>query len=348
MSAGGSGGSKVRVGSVVLAVLAALLWGVGALSGLLFQVLTVLILLSILVGGISRLVAWRRGTLATGWWREPPPTARRYWIVFAIRLAFIAAWVSLAWGAVGLLAWFGADALLQIRIFVGAVIAVWLLLSLFPKRETSPVWTSTMLGAAAVVAGFFALRLLPQPDPVELGAPIAGEVIVGQGGRSPVDNHHWIVTSQRHALDLLVVENGTVMVDGVEDGPRATAGFGKPILAPLDGTVVDVSDGASDEELDPKKPWGNHVVIDDGKGHFVAVAHLKQGSVRVAAGEVVKAGAPIGELGNSGNSSMPHLHIQVQDRATLDGSARTFPMRFVSVEGAEAQGPLARGDHVTF
>ena len=347
MSSDGTGGSKVRVGSIVLAVLAALLWGVGALSGLLFQVLTVLIVLSILVGGISRLVAWKRGTLATRWWREAPPAARRYRMLFVIRLAFIAAWLALAWGALGLLAWFGADALLQIRIFVAAVVGVWLLLTLIPKREINQVWTAMMAAAALVVGGLLALRLLPQPSPIELGAPIAGEVIVGQGGRSPVDNHHWLVTSQRHALDLLVVQDGTVMVEGALEGPGATAGFGKPILAPLDGTVVTASDGASDDKMDPTKPWGNHVVIDDGKGHFVAIAHLKHGSVRVAAGDAVTAGAPIGELGNSGNSSMPHLHIQVQDRAELDGSARTIPMRFVASEG-EAHGPLERGDHVSF
>jgi hypothetical protein len=348
MSSGRTGGVGVRVGSVVLAVLATLLWGVASLSGMSFQVLTVLVVLSILVGGVSRLIAWRRGTLATRWWREPPPAARRYRVDLGIRLAFITAWLALAWGALGLLAWFGPEALFQIRIFVAAVVALWLVLSVFPKRELNPVWMSTMAGAALVVAGFFALRLLPQPDPIDVQAPIAGEVLVGQGGRSPVDNHHWLVTSQRHALDLLVIQDGTVMVEGVENGPSATVGFGKPILAPLAGTVVTASDGASDEEMSPSKPWGNHVVIDDGQGHFVVVGHLKQGSVRVAAGDVVAVGAPIGELGNSGNSSMPHLHIQVQDRAALDGSAKTFPMRFAAAEGAGSKGPLERGDHVSF
>lgn len=347
MSVERAGGAKVRVGGVVLAVLAALLWGVGALSGLAFQVLTVLIVISILVGGIARLIAWRRGALAIRWWQGGQPAGRRHRLLFAIRLAFIGAWVALASGAMGLLGWFGADALLQVRIFVAAIVAVWLLLSFFPKKEISSVWMVTMAGAVAVVVGFFGLRLLPQPPPVELRAPVSGEVLVVQGGRSPVDNHHWLVTSQRHALDLLVIEDGTVMVEGAE-GPAATVGFGKPVLAPLAGTVVTVSDGASDDELNPAKPWGNHVVIDDGEGHFVAIAHLKQGSIRVAAGDEVTAATPIGELGNSGNSSMPHLHIQVQDRAELDGSARTFPMRFVGVEGGVARGPLSRGDHVSF
>jgi hypothetical protein len=348
MSSAGPDGSKVRVGSVVLAALSALLWGIGALSGLAFQVLTVLIVFSILVGGVSRLIAWRRGTIAAGWWREGQPAGRRHRLLFVVRLAFIGAWVALAWGAMGLLVWFGADAVLQVRIFVAGVVAVWLLLSVFPEREVSPVWMATMTCAAAVVAGFFALRLMPQPPPVQVEAPVAGEVLVVQGGRSPVDNHHWLITSQRHALDLLVVQDGTVMLEGVEEGPGATVGFGKPILAPLGGTVVAASDGASDEEMDPSKPYGNHVVIDDGQGHFVVLAHLKKGSVRVAAGDVVAAGAAIGELGNSGNSSMPHLHIQVQDRAALDGSARTIPMRFAGADGAGARGPFERGDHVSF
>ena len=43
------------------------------------------------------------------------------------------------------------------------------------------------------------------------------------------------------------------------------------------------------------------------------LAHLKQGSARVAVGQRVKRGQPIAQVGNSGSSSEPHLHVQVQN-----------------------------------
>ena len=64
---------------------------------------------------------------------------------------------------------------------------------------------------------------------------------------------------------------------------------------------------------------GNYVILDCG-GVYPLYAHLRQGSVVVRAGESVAAGAPIGEVGNSGNSVQPHLHFQVMS------SAEPFPL----------------------
>ena len=58
---------------------------------------------------------------------------------------------------------------------------------------------------------------------------------------------------------------------------------------------------------------GNHVILDLGEGRYAFYAHLKPGSVAVAAGERVPRGQLIGELGNSGSSTGPHLHFHVMD-----------------------------------
>ena len=80
---------------------------------------------------------------------------------------------------------------------------------------------------------------------------------------------------------------------------------------------------------------GNHIVLDLGNGVYAAMAHLRRGSVRVAAGDVVRAGQHIADCGNSGNSTEPHLHLQLMDhpRAAL---AAGLPMEFDSFE-VEAQ-----------
>jgi murein DD-endopeptidase MepM/ murein hydrolase activator NlpD len=59
---------------------------------------------------------------------------------------------------------------------------------------------------------------------------------------------------------------------------------------------------------------GNHVVIELGKdGPYLVVAHLRCGTVSVRRGETVAAGQALGQCGNSGNSTQPHVHLQVMD-----------------------------------
>ena len=54
------------------------------------------------------------------------------------------------------------------------------------------------------------------------------------------------------------------------------------------------------------------VVIDHGNGEFSMMGHMQKGSVRVKPGEVVKQGQVLGLMGNSGDTSGPHIHYQLQ------------------------------------
>jgi murein DD-endopeptidase MepM/ murein hydrolase activator NlpD len=67
--------------------------------------------------------------------------------------------------------------------------------------------------------------------------------------------------------------------------------------------------------LNADYPPGNHVVIDHGNGEHSLLAHLRRGTVEVRAGDDVEAGALLGRCGNSGRSSMPHLHYHLQTGA---------------------------------
>ncbi|MFJ6002808.1 M23 family metallopeptidase [Arthrobacter sp. NPDC092385] len=80
---------------------------------------------------------------------------------------------------------------------------------------------------------------------------------------------------------------------------------------------------------------GNHVVIAlRREGPFVAVAHLRRDSVCVDVGDVVEAGQMIGQVGNSGNSTQPHAHVQATD-STHWSRARGMPIAFESPMGVE-------------
>ena len=121
-----------------------------------------------------------------------------------------------------------------------------------------------------------------------------------------------------------------------------------PILAPAAGTVVSVHDSEPDHSArrsqltlasymlgQPRRVragvgaiTGNHVVIDLGRGGpFVLLAHLRRGSPAVEVGERLAAGQRIGECGNSGNSTQPHVHVQVTDSIRWD-RAVGLPLAF--------------------
>jgi murein DD-endopeptidase MepM/ murein hydrolase activator NlpD len=65
---------------------------------------------------------------------------------------------------------------------------------------------------------------------------------------------------------------------------------------------------------------GNHVILDLGGGAFALYAHLQPGSLKVKLGDKVRRGQVLGLVGNSGNSTEPHLHFQVSDANAPLGS----------------------------
>ena len=158
--------------------------------------------------------------------------------------------------------------------------------------------------------------------------------------------HHTDLLGQRHAIDFVGVdEHGrTARVRDwrtmfTTEPPERFFGFGRPILAPGDGVVVGLHDGEVDHEARRSQltlagyalgqasrlrqglvaVTGNYVTIalrDSGK--FVTLCHLRRGSLIVGLGDPVTAGQQIAECGNSGNSTQPHLHLQLNDRADWD------------------------------
>ena len=100
-------------------------------------------------------------------------------------------------------------------------------------------------------------------------------------------------------------------------------------MAVADGIVVGALDGLEDnvpgDLPDPstitvKNVDGNHVVIDHGNGFYSFYAHLKPGSVEVVVGDRVQTGDQLGLLGNTGNTSAPHLHFHVMSSPSVLGS----------------------------
>lgn len=150
----------------------------------------------------------------------------------------------------------------------------------------------------------------------ELSLPFQGRWLVFWGGETRELNHHHDVPAQRFAFDLLGVnEKGeTHRGDGTRNEDYFC--FGREVLAPADGIVVEAIDGVRDNTPPSMNPYclvGNCVLIQHRKNEVSVLAHFQRGSVVVKAGERVTRGQLLGRCGNSGNSSEPHLHYHLQD-----------------------------------
>lgn len=104
--------------------------------------------------------------------------------------------------------------------------------------------------------------------------------------------------------------------------------FGKPVLAPASGYVVDIINEIADNEIgdmDVMNNWGNTVVISHAAGLFSQLSHLKQGSVIMQKGQYVLEGTQIAQCGNSGRSPIPHLHCQFQTAGVIGSHTLNYP-----------------------
>lgn len=265
---------------------------------------------------------------------------------------------------------------LAFRIGVWAGIVVMAALALVPRQRVY-VATNVLVALGSIFLAVQVARIkLPPRDAVVIDSPVNGEWYVVHGGRSSLFNSgHYLLKAQRDALDLVKLANGRTYK---RDKDRLTsyAAFGETVRAPSDGRVTFAVDGILDQPIgssDAVHPAGNHLIIDIGSGRYVMMGHLKRGSIGVALGERVRRGQPIAEVGNSGNTSEPHLHLQIQNEPTFDisqssydkpwyvvtntvigaGSLRTYPILFRNValtrrddERRPIEADVRRGDRI--
>ena len=127
-----------------------------------------------------------------------------------------------------------------------------------------------------------------------------------------------------------------------------------PIYSPIKGRVIQVGNGWEDNEktniwktitlwynatykfkpkeingkLDIRPNVGNYVMIQAEQGYVVLLAHLRNTSIEVCEGQYLNSGDLIGKVGNSGNSTMPHLHINIFDQMNDPLNAKVLPFVF--------------------
>ena len=188
-----------------------------------------------------------------------------------------------------------------------------------------------------------------------ISLPFAGLWLARNSPARRVPSHGTDLWGERYAIDFVGVDRRhrtaarrdwrTFLAS--EPAERFFA-YGRPILAPADGVVVKAHDGEVDHVGRRSQltliPYalgqparlrqgvgaiaGSYLIIAvRDSGAFVALVHLRSGSIRVAAGEEVMAGQHVAACGNSGNSTQPHVHVQAMDSPDLP-VARGVPMAF--------------------
>jgi len=194
-----------------------------------------------------------------------------------------------------------------------------------PPRQLAHRIAVQQDGQATTIAGP-TVAVIEQRTP-SLGPPLHGDRLLDLNGCCDGGHRRALLTingglflAQRFAIDFLRVDDhATFAGDPMNNASYFV--FGAEVIATGSGRIVEAADGMPENV--PPQPLpnvtidtaaGNHIIeaLDDGR--FVLYAHLQNGSVRVQAGDLVRRGRVLALVGNTGNSTQPHLHFHVMDR----------------------------------
>ena len=205
-------------------------------------------------------------------------------------------------------------------------------------------------------------------EAVAIGPPLRGGVwLTGNGPANESGHRRALIPvagvpaiAQRFAIDFVHVDETNKTFKGDQLKNESYYAEGVDALAVANGTVVEVKDSIPENvpginsravPITLETVGGNHVVLDIGGGHYAFYAHVKPGSIRVKLGDRVKRGQVIALVGNTGNSTEPHLHFHISDGVSPLGS-EGVPYRLDSFEivghcttfnmGCQRSAPAAR------
>jgi murein DD-endopeptidase MepM/ murein hydrolase activator NlpD len=170
-----------------------------------------------------------------------------------------------------------------------------------------------------------------------ISSPLRGDHWLAGNGPSNTSGHRRALIpidgraaiAQRFAIDWVKLgTEGQTYHDDKLDNKNYYA-YGVDALAVADGVVTEVKDGIPQNipgensravPITLETVGGNHVILDIGNGNFAFYAHLQPGSLRVKLGDKVRRGQVVGLVGNSGNSTEPHLHFHISNGSSPLGS----------------------------
>jgi hypothetical protein len=176
--------------------------------------------------------------------------------------------------------------------------------------------TSGLTATLAIALCGWALvgRVPADQAAIDLQFPLpAGDYQVLQGGSTRIVNAN-LARGGTAALGIDVVRLNAAGLRASLPASREPAHYfihGTRVLAPCDGTVLDVQDTRTERPVpgdDTRRPLGNTLRLRCGDA-VVTLGHLRERSVRVRPGDVVGIATPLAVVGNSGAPDEPVLHL---------------------------------------
>lgn len=196
--------------------------------------------------------------------------------------------------------------------------------------------------------------------------PVRGVWITPNSPGTRIPSHGTSSFGEAYAIDFVMIDR-----DGKSRKPYRSSffhyiakgvplndfyGWGQTVYAPVDGQVISVVNNIEERSIahpfsdlqymrkatkeynnnhhKPEIVAGNHVLMKLNDHQYALLAHLLTGSIQVAPGQMVERNQPVGQLGHSGNSTMPHLHMQFMDSPDYS-IAKGIPFVFGEYEIAE-------------
>ena len=148
--------------------------------------------------------------------------------------------------------------------------------------------------------------------------PFKGAWFTFWGGDTKAQNYHVVSKTQQGAFDFVIVDKNNKAYQRSGTRNEDYYAFSKPLYAVCDAEVVEVITGVHDNppgRMNAAAPFGNMITLKTAADEYIVYAHFEESTIRVKKGDTVKQGQQLGNCGNSGNSSEPHLHFHLQDRA---------------------------------
>ena len=215
----------------------------------------------------------------------------------------------------------------------GALVLLYLSMDMNEKFPVELVHKLEFFDATSGISAVKYFKFAPNRNPpLVIASPVKGDAWYMDGAIAP-DSYHRTATlpydgqfwaAERYAIDFEIIGKDGRLHHGNMADVKDWHGYAAPIYAASDGIVFSVRDGLNDEvppiipnNLPVDQVGGNMVVIAMADGNYAFYAHMIKGRIAVTKGEWVKTGDLLGYVGNSGNSSAPHLHFQISDRQDL-------------------------------
>ncbi|MFM8977057.1 MAG: urea transporter [Bacteroidota bacterium] len=171
-----------------------------------------------------------------------------------------------------------------------------------------------------------------------LQLPIWGSWSISQGYQGPHTHLGWWA----NALDFVIRDEDGRTHRGDGSKLEDYYCYNKPVIAPLEGYVVALTNHVADNPvggMDLDKNWGNSLVLHHLNGLYTQLSHLRQDSFQVVMGQWVHQGQVLAACGNSGRSPEPHLHFQVQSSPEIGAPTLAYPLaHYLAKEAPSAQG----------